>query len=93
MLAAAAMKTGDLVGFTFFIGTMAMFAASVFFYFERQTVSDKWKTSLLISALITTIAAAHYMYMREYWCSNFNGNNAGVASPTEFRYIDWCSCS
>jgi bacteriorhodopsin len=67
MLAAAAMKTGDLVGFTFFIGTMAMFAASVFFYFERQTVSDKWKTSLLISALITTIAAAHYMYMREYY--------------------------
>ena len=29
MLAASAMKTGDLVGFTFFIGTMAMFAASV----------------------------------------------------------------
>ena len=65
MLAAAAMKSGDLVGFTFFIGTMAMFAASVFFYFERQTVSDKWKTSLLVSALITTIAAAHYMYMRD----------------------------
>ena len=89
MLAATAMKTGDLVGFTFFIGTMAMFAASVFFYFERQTVSDKWKTSLLISALITTIAAAHYMYMREYWCSTFNGTNAGIASPTEVRYIDW----
>ena len=89
MLAAAAMKSGDLVGFTFFIGTMAMFAASVFFYFERQTVSDKWKTSLLISALITTIAAAHYLYMREYWCSTFNGTNAGAASPTEFRYIDW----
>ena len=89
MLAAAAMKTGDLVGFTFFIGTTAMFAASVFFYFERQTVSDKWKTSLLISALITTIAAAHYLYMREYWCSTFNGTNAGAASPTEFRYIDW----
>ncbi|MFZ9875106.1 MAG: rhodopsin, partial [Candidatus Methylacidiphilales bacterium] len=58
MLAATALQQGDLVGFTFFIGTMAMFAASVFFFFERATVSDKWKLSLLISGLITTIAAA-----------------------------------
>ncbi|NDA27179.1 MAG: rhodopsin, partial [Verrucomicrobia bacterium] len=35
MLAATALRQGDLVGFTFFIGTMAMFAASVFFFFER----------------------------------------------------------
>jgi bacteriorhodopsin len=43
----------------------------------------------LNSALITTIAAAHYWYMREFWVSTFNGTNAAVASPTEFRYIDW----
>jgi bacteriorhodopsin len=89
MLAAGALQQGDLVGFTFFIGTMAMGAASVFFFFERATVSDKWKLSLLNSALITTIAAAHYWYMREFWVSTFNGTNAAVASPTEFRYIDW----
>jgi len=63
--------------------------ASVFFFFERATVSDKWKLSLLISGLITTIAAAHYWYMREFWVTTFTGNNAAVASPTEFRYIDW----
>lgn len=89
MLAASALQQGDLVGFTFFIGTMAMGAASVFFFIERSSVSDKWKLSLLVSGLITTIAAAHYWYMREFWVATFTGNNAAVASPTEFRYIDW----
>ena len=30
------MRPDDYVGFTFFIGYMAMFAASVFFFFERS---------------------------------------------------------
>ena len=89
MLAASALQQGDLVGFTFFIGTMAMGAASVFFFIERSAVSDKWKLSLLVSGLITAIAAAHYWYMREFWVTTFTGTNASTASPTEFRYIDW----
>ena len=55
------MRPDDYVGFTFFIGYMAMFAASVFFFFERSRVADKWKLSLLVSALITGIAAVHYL--------------------------------
>lgn len=72
----------DYVGFTFFIGYMAMFAASVFFFFERGQVAGKWKTSLLISGLITLIAAVHYFYMRGVWLES-------GTSPTQFRYIDW----
>jgi len=72
----------DPVAFTFFTGYMAMLAASVFFFFERSTVSDKWKTSLLVSGLITGIAAVHYYYMRDYYVST--GTN-----PTALRYIDW----
>ena len=72
----------DPVAFTFFTGYMAMFAASVFFFFERSTVSDKWKTSLLVSGLITGIAAVHYYYMRDYYTAT--GEN-----PTALRYIDW----
>ena len=75
-------KAGDLVGFTFFIGYMAMLAASLFFFFERQRVSDKWKASLLVSGIITFIAAVHYYYMRGVWLELGE-------SPTEFRYIDW----
>ena len=76
------MRPDDYVGFTFFIGYMAMFAASVFFFFERGSVDDKWKLSLLISGLITGIAAVHYFYMRDYYLAT--GDN-----PTFFRYVDW----
>lgn len=72
----------DPVAFTFFTGYMAMFAASVFFFFERSRVDDKWKLSLLVSALITGIAAVHYFYMRDYY--TVTGEN-----PTALRYIDW----
>jgi sensory rhodopsin len=78
----ANLASGDYVGFTFFIGTMAMFAASVFFFFEYSNVDGKWKTSLLVSGLITAIACVHYYYMRDYWIET-------GSSPTEFRYIDW----
>lgn len=72
----------DPVAFTFFTGYMAMMAASVFFFFERSRVDDKWKLSLLVSGLITFIAAVHYYYMRDYYLAT--GEN-----PTALRYIDW----
>ena len=82
LMAIQVMAPDDYVGFTFFIGYMAMFAASVFFFFEMNSVSDKWRKSLLISALITGIAAVHYFYMRDYYLAT--GEN-----PTFFRYVDW----
>ena len=72
----------NYVAFTFFIGTMAMMAASVFFFFELSNTSKKWRTSLLVSGLITFIAAVHYYYMRSY-------NLETGDSPTFFRYVDW----
>jgi bacteriorhodopsin len=78
----ANLQPGDYVGFTFFIGSVAMLAATVFFFMERRSVKSKWQTSLLVSGIITGIAAVHYYYMRDYWAVN-------GSSPTEFRYIDW----
>lgn len=72
----------DPVAITFFIGYMAMFASSVFFFAERSSVEGKWKLSLLVSALITGIAAVHYYYMRDFYLQT-------GASPTAFRYVDW----
>ncbi len=72
----------DPIAFTFFTGYMSMFAASVFFFMERSNVDGKWKTSLLVSGLITMIAAVHYYYMRDYYSAT--GEN-----PTVLRYIDW----
>ena len=42
---------------------MAMMAASVFFFFEMWNVDKKWRTSLLVSGLITFIAFVHYYYV------------------------------
>ena len=78
----ANLKSGDYVGFTFFIGSMAMMAATVFFFLQYTQVKGKWKDSMLIAGLITFIAAVHYFYMRDFWAEN-------QTSPTEFRYIDW----
>lgn len=72
----------NYVAFTFFIGTMAMMAASVFFFLELSNTSSKWRTSVLVSGLITFIAAVHYYYMRSY-------NLETGDSPTFFRYVDW----
>jgi len=72
----------NYVAFTFFIGTMAMMAASVFFFFELNNTPQKWRTSVLVSGLITFIAAVHYYYMRGY-------NLETGESPTFFRYVDW----
>jgi bacteriorhodopsin len=81
-LSVARMATDDYVGFTFFVGCMAMMAASVFFFLSMNSFDKKWRTSILVSGLITFIAAVHYLYMRDYWA-------AFADSPTFFRYIDW----
>ncbi len=82
LLNVLAIPKDDAVAFTFFTGYMAMMAASVFFFFERSRVDGKWKLSLLVSGLITFIAAVHYYYMRDYYLAT--GEN-----PTALRYIDW----
>jgi len=78
----AKMDPTDYVGFTFFVGCMAMMAASAFFFLSLNQFDKKWRTSVLVSGLITFIAAVHYLYMREYW-GEFQ------ESPTFFRYVDW----
>ena len=79
--AVAKMATNDYVGFTFFVGCMAMMAASAFFFLSMNGFDRKWRTSILVSGLITFIAAVHYWYMRDYWAVNGE-------SPTFFRYVD-----
>lgn len=82
LLQVHAIANTNYVAFTFFVGTMAMMAACVFFFFEMSNVEQKWRTSILVSGLITFIAAVHYYYMRGY-------NLETGESPVFFRYVDW----
>merc|ERR1711982_159517 len=72
----------DHVAISFWIVSIAMGASTVFFLMESTSVSDHWKTSLNVGALVTLIAGVHYFYMREYWVQL-------QASPIVYRYIDW----
>ena len=76
------LKSNDFVGVSFWLISMALVAASVFFFMETQRVSNKWKTSLTVSGLVTMVAAVHYFYMRDVWV-------ATGSTPTVYRYIDW----
>jgi len=80
--AAANLAADDFVGISFWLISMALMAATVFFLWETQGVSAKWKTSLVVSGLVTFIAAVHYFYMRDVWV-------ATQTTPTVYRYIDW----
>ena len=72
----------DAVGISFWIISISMVAATVFFLMESLRVKGKWRTSLVVGALVTLVAGVHYFYMREIWA-------ATGESPTVFRYVDW----
>ena len=74
----------SLEEFTFFIGTMALMGASAFFFLSLSQFDKKWRNSVLISGLITFIAAVHYYYMRGEL-----GPDGSAGDITSIRYIDW----
>jgi sensory rhodopsin len=76
------LESDDYVGISFWLISMALVAATAFFFIETQRVSAKWKTSLTVSGLVTLVAAVHYFYMRDVWVSTGE-------TPTVYRYIDW----
>jgi bacteriorhodopsin len=76
------LKPEDYVGISFWLISMALIAATAFFFLEMQRVEGKWKTSLVVSGLVTMVAAVHYFYMREVWVHTGD-------TPTVYRYIDW----
>ena len=63
--------SGDYVGMSFWLISMALVAATVFFFIERDRVAGKWKTSLTVSGLVTLIAAVRLLLyarcMGFYW--------------------------
>jgi len=86
-IAAAASAHGflnpnDAVAISFWIISISMVAATVFFLMESMCVGSHWKTSMNVGALVTLVAAVHYFYMREFWVQ------VG-GSPILYRYIDW----
>merc|ERR1711988_1481301 len=76
------LNPNDAVAISFWIISISMVAATVFFLMESMNVSTSWRTSVNVGALVTLVAAVHYFYMREYWVIIHS-------SPILYRYIDW----
>ena len=72
----------DFVGMTFWLISMGMLAATVFFFMERGSVATGWKTPVTLAGLITGIAFINYMYIRGVWVQT--GELQIV-----YRYIEW----
>ena len=72
----------DFVGMTFWLISMGMLAATVFFFMERGSVVTAWKTPVTLAGLITGIAFINYMYVRGVWLQ------AGELQII-YRYIEW----
>merc|ERR1719321_975115 len=76
------LNPNDPVAISFWIISISMVAATVFFLMESMNVSYKWKTSMNVGSLVTLVAGVHYFYMREFWVIIHS-------SPILYRYIDW----
>ena len=81
------LQAGDFVGVSFWLVSVAMVAATVFFFYEGMSVKKEWKLSMTIAGLVTLVAAIHYYYMRDYWVASVLAGSPD--SPIVYRYIDW----
>ena len=72
----------DVVGGSFWLISVAMIGAAIFFFLERGRLSNKWGTVMNLVGVIALMSAIHYFYAKNLWVLN------GQA-PTALRYIDW----
>ena len=78
--------------FSFTFATMA--AATAFLWLSRSQVAPAYRTALVISGLVTAIAAYHYFRIFESWNESYTFQNGvltttGFAFNDAYRYVDW----
>lgn len=78
--------------FSFTLATMA--AATLFLWLSRSQVAPEYRTALLVSGLVTAIAAYHYYRIFESWENAFSVRQGvvvatGLAFNDAYRYVDW----
>ncbi len=72
----------DVVGGTFWLLSIAMIGATIFFLLERNKAAGKWHTTMTLVGVVMLVSAIHYHYMRQMWM------DTGTA-PIILRYVDW----
>ena len=72
----------DIVGGTFWLSSIAMIGATIFFLLERTRVAGRWHTTMTLLGVVMLISAVHYHYTKGMWM-------ASGSAPIILRYIDW----
>jgi len=74
----------------------SMMATTMFLWFRSTAVHDKFKSAVLISGLVTFIAAYHYARIFNSWVDAYryspdkiNPELTGVPFNDAYRYMDW----
>merc|ERR1711865_1343628 len=74
----------------------SMMATTVFLWFRSFAVKDQYKSAVLISGLVTFIAAYHYIRIFNSWVEAYHYSVGkvdpaltGVPFNDAYRYMDW----
>merc|ERR1712117_296520 len=81
---------------TLSFGLASMMATTMYLWFRSTAVHDQFKSAVLISGLVTFIAAYHYFRIFNSWVDAYS-YHAGGGAPTltgvpfndAYRYMDW----
>lgn len=84
----------QLIYNAFSFGVATFFAATIFFWLGLSQVSQKYKTALVITGLVTFIAGYHYLrifssFGEAYTAVDGVVKSTGVAFNVAYRYVDW----
>jgi len=74
----------------------SMMATTIYLWFRSFAVKDQFKSAVLISGLVTFIAAYHYMRIFNSWVEAYHYSDdktdpvlTGVPFNDAYRYMDW----
>lgn len=72
-----------------------MMATTIFVWLRLSSAAEKYKSALVITGLVTFIAAYHYFRIFNSWVEAYEYNAEGELSPSgkpfndAYRYMDW----
>jgi bacteriorhodopsin len=72
----------DIVGGSFWLISVGMIGATLFFFFERSKLGVRWHTPMTMIAVVCLMSSIHYFFIKNLWV-------VSGQAPTLLRYIDW----
>jgi len=84
----------ELIYNAFSFGTATFLAATLFFWLGLSQVSQKYRTAVIITGLVTFIAGYHYLRIFASWGEAYTVIDGvvtatGVPFNVAYRYVDW----